>query len=234
MRIRVTAVGLVALAAVLAGCASVVDGTGSTALGSRSTPPAGPTGGAGTSAPAPPAPSSTPGSASKAAAPTPCPHVAFPAAKLSFDCIVSNMIASYGGSVWPLSEHIQVESTGWVLEEGAGHWGAPNGSSLGAIARNVRQQMLDDEDYGASPRVTTASDADTKVAGVPAHVLQSTMTINAAWAKKRGTRVRQEKLWIIALQVGADDVSLWYVSVPDLAKALWPKVPSVIATIKVG
>ena len=67
-----------------------------------------------------------------------------------------------------------------------------------------------------------------------AHLLQTTVTINPAWARQDGTKVKQERLWIIAIEVAADDVSLWYTSLPDLASALWPKVPATIASIRVG
>jgi hypothetical protein len=58
--------------------------------------------------------------------------------------------------------------------------------------------------------------------------------MNPAWATTAGTKVKHEKLWIIALQVGPDEVSLWYTSLPDLVRSLWAKVPSIIATIKVS
>ncbi len=57
--------------------------------------------------------------------------------------------------VWPVSERKVVEpATDWVLEEGAGHWGSPEGSSLADIAGNVRQQMVDLGGYGANPRMS--------------------------------------------------------------------------------
>ncbi len=164
-----------------------------------------------------------------------CPHVVFPAAKLSFNCISTGMTTQLGGTVWPLAEVQVVEpATNWVLEEGAGHWGAPAGQSLAAIAKTVRSRMIADDGYGAAPKVTTVLDKDTKLAGVRAHILQTTFTINPTWAISNGTTVKQEKLWIIAFQVGADDVSLWYTSVPDIVRSLWAQVPSIIATIKVG
>jgi hypothetical protein len=242
MKIRTLSVATVALAALLAGCADVVNGTGATA---GSAGPTSPSSGF-PSAPSSPSPSSgasglSPGSSTvptpgpTASAPTPCPHVRFPAAKLSFDCITTGLTADFKGQVWPLSEVRTVEpKTGWVLEEGAGHWGAEGNQSLASIAQSVRQRMVDDGDYGTSPTASTVANRNTTVDGAAARLLQSTMTINPTWARQRGTKVEQEKLWIVAIRVGADDVSLWYTSLPDLAKSLWANVPAVIATIKVG
>ena len=203
-------------AVLLAGCSDVVNGTGA-ALG------AGPRGAGGPSSTAPAAP------------PTGCPQVDYPAAHLRFECITSGMRAFYQGQVWPVSERRTVEpSTGWVLEEGGGHWGSPDGVALVDIALNARQQMLDASSYGSQPAVRTVVSKATKVDGAPAYLVQTNFGINPAYARAAGTAVKQERLWIIAIQVAPNDVSLWYISVPDLVKSLWPKVPSVIASIKVG
>jgi hypothetical protein len=145
------------------------------------------------------------------------------------------MTAHYNGQVWPVSGARTVEaSTSWVLEEGAGHWGSPEGATLSDIAFNVRLQMISVGGYGDHPGIHTVADRPMKVDGAPAHLLQTTFTINRAWARANGTKVRQEKLWIIAIQVAPNDVSLWYTSLPDLVKSLWKKVPATIATIRVG
>ncbi len=221
-RVRLVAL-LAACATLLGACTTVVSGSGSNGLAGRSPRPT-PT------APVPAQPQ---------ARPTGCPHVRFAAAHLSFDCITGGMQASYNGSVWPVTEYKTVEpqtstNSGWILEEGAGHWGSPQGTSLADIAANVRQQMLNAHGYGAAPIVHTVADRDMTIDGHAAHLLQTTVTINPAWARQDGTKVKQERLWIIAIEVAADDVSLWYTSLPDLASALWPKVPATIASIRVG
>jgi hypothetical protein len=210
MRLAVVAVAAVGL---LAGCASVVDGSGTTAL----------------------TPGSSGGSGPAAQVATPCQHVVYPHAKLSFDCFTTGFTPQYNGDVWPLRESKTVEaSTGWVVEEGAGHWGSADGESLGDIAANVRQRMVTSGGYGDGPSFATSVDKDLTVNGAKAHLLQTTFTVNPAWAKQSGTKVKHEILWIVALQVGTNDVSLWYASVPDLAKSLWPKVPAAIDSIRVG
>lgn len=223
MRLRHVVIAGITVA-LLAGCSGVVNGSGRIAV-----------------APAPggSAPGGSAPGGSQPAAPTGCPHVVFPEAKLSFDCITQGMTARYNGAVWPLSEYKTVEKptatfTGWVLEEGAGHWGSPEGASLRDIAGNVRDQMVANDGYGANPRVQTVADRNIKVDGRPAHLLQTTFTIDPAWARKDGTKVKQEKLWIVAVEVSPNDVSLWYTSLPDLSAALWPKVPAAIAALKVG
>jgi hypothetical protein len=207
-------VPIIALVGLLAGCSDVLHGAG-TAFGP------GPAGG--NSAPAP------------AARATGCPHVVYAAAKLSFDCISAGMRTFYQDEVWPVSERKAVEpSTGWSYDEGAGHWGSPDGVALVDIALNVRQQMLDAQSYGAQPKVRTVVSKATKVDGAPAYLVQTDFEINPAYAHQVGTKVRTERMWMLAIQVAPNDISLWYVSVPDLAKSLWSKVPQLIASIKVG
>jgi hypothetical protein len=206
---------LIALTLLVAGCSDLVSGTGRV-LGAGPTP-----GGASSTAPAGP--------------PTGCPRVAYPAARLSFDCLTSDMRAFYQGTVWPVSERKTVEaSSGWLLDEGAGHWGSPDGVALVDIALNVRQQMLDGDSYGSRPTVRTVVSRRTEVDGAPAYLVQTNFGINPAFARTEGTKVKQERLWIIAIRVAPNDVSLWYASVPDLVKSLWAKVPRVIDSIKVG
>jgi len=208
-------VPFIALALLAAGCSDEVNGTGSV-FGAGPSP-----GGASSTAPAAP--------------PTGCPRVDYPAAKLSFTCLTTGMRAFYQGTVWPVSERKTVEaSSGWLLEEGGGHWGSPDGVALVDIALNVRQQMLDGDSYGSQPTVRTVVSKPMTVDGAPAYLVQTNFGINPAFARTEGTKVKQERLWILAVQVAHEDVSLWYASVPDLVKSLWAKVPQVIASIKVG
>jgi hypothetical protein len=212
MRLRLAA-SIVAFAALVSGCTSIVGGLGHVA------------------------PSAGPGR--PVTPPTDCPRVVYPAAKLSFDCVTTGLATSYRpnfpGQIWPLRYSRTVEATtNWVVEEGAGHWGSPEGSSLEDITRYIRQQMVDSGGYGEAPKVDTVASRPTTIAGAPAYLLQTTFTINPAWAREKKTAVKQEKLWILAIRVAPGDVSLWYTSVPDLTKSLWPEVPKVIASIRVG
>jgi hypothetical protein len=239
MRVRLAVLGLAAVG-LLAGCADVVDGNGALAgaggPSGTSSPdfPGQSTGSSGSGSASAPS-LSVPSASSSAVPPTPCPHVTFAAAKLAFDCLGSGFDADTNGSIWPLRESKTVEpATGWVVEEGAGHWGATDGHSLAVIATNVRDQMAEAGGYGDKPTVTTLADDDTTVDGAPAHLLHTRFTLDPTWAKSRKTAVKQEQLWILAIKVGSDDVSLWYTSIPDLVKDLWAKVPSIIKSIKVG
>lgn len=241
MRLRLAVLG-VALMGLLAGCSDVVDGNGALGgapgqSGASSSPDFpgqtnAPGGSAGASAPSLP-----PGGSAAITAPPPtlCPHVRFTEAKLAFDCLGSGFQEDTNGSIWPLRESKTVESaTGWMVEEGAGHWGATDGHSLAEIATNVRSHMAADGGYGDAPTITTLADVDTRVDGAAAHLLHTRFTLNPTWAKSQKTAVKQEQLWILAIKVGSDDVSLWYASIPDLVKDLWAKVPSIIKSIKVG
>lgn len=243
MKLRPVAFAVLAVAALLAACSQVVDGSGSAQVsagpsGSASVDfPSGSASGSLTPPIETPSPSLT-GSASGSPAAGQdfsCPTITYPLAHLAFQCIVATMTPETNDKVWPLREFDTVEpTTNWSMDMGAGHWGQREGRSLGEITVNVRQQMLGQGAYGTSPTVTTTASDDKTVAGVPAHVLQTTFTLNRAFAKKRHTKVKIEKLWIVALEVGTDDVSLWYVSVPDLAKSHWPDVDDAIGSIRVG
>jgi hypothetical protein len=262
MKIRAVLLASAAAVALLAGCASTVSGSGSVVAGSVPTGgvdggssadfPSG--AGSGVATPTVPSgsvpsetvppesvppsesvPSGSAGSAtSTVAPPTGCPSVVYPAAKLSFSCFASDLTQTSADPVWPLAYYKVVEaSTEWSVEEGSGHWGSPGSDSLADIIGNVRSQMVNQNAYGTSPKVTTVSDKAATVDGHTAQIVQTTMTLNAAWAAKDKTKVKQEHLWIVAVDVAPNDVSLWFVTIPDLDKAEWSKVPSLIASIKV-
>ena len=112
-----------------------------------------------------------------------------------------------------------------MLEEGAGNWGAPGSDSMSGIAREVRTQMIDGGGYGKSPKLKVVRDGAAKVGGVQARVLQTTITLNRAWAKARGTKVTSEHLWIVVMKVSDSDYTLWYTSIPNLAAGLWARSP---------
>jgi hypothetical protein len=221
----------------LAGCTDVVGGTGAIGgpSGSSSSPDFPGQSSAPSGAPSASAPGSPGSPSSTVSPPTACPRVTFAAAKLAFDCLGSGFEPDTNGQIWPLRESKTVEpATGWMVEEGAGHWGATDGHSLAEIAKNVRSQMADAGGYGDTPTLTTLADDDTTVDGADAHLLHTRFTLDPTWAKQNNTAVKQEQLWILAIKVGTDDVSLWYTSIPDLVKDLWAKVPSIIKSIKVG
>jgi hypothetical protein len=235
--LAVGALGIV-VATLLSACSTTVDGTGH-AAGAPTNATDFPTS---SGAPTPTAPTPTPSSDSSSGSSSPstptgsftCPSITYPHAHLTFACITTGLTLNTANTIWPVSLFKKVESTGWVLEEGAGNWGDPKSASLRDVALEVRTQMIEDHGYGSSPSLKVARDADTTVGGVPAHVLQTTITLNPSWAHGRGTKVKSEHLWIVAMKVSDSDYTLWYTSIPDLAKTLWPKVPATIASIRVG
>jgi hypothetical protein len=243
VRRRRAGLGAALAAAVLvAGCSSVIDGTGS----AGGAPPTGapsasgthdfPANSASASAPAnasSPAGSGAAGSSAAAPASGQCPTVTDAAARLTFTCITDGM-ARNDGVLWTLQLVKTVDSSGWALEEGLAHPGSPAGKSLAEVAAAYRDRMVKGDAYLPNPKIATIANKDTTVDGAPAHLLQTMFTLNTAQAAKDGTKVRQEQMWILAIQVGTDDVTVWHVSVPDLTKSLWPKVPGVINAIKVG
>jgi hypothetical protein len=252
VRIRIVVAGLIS-AGLLAGCASVVDGAGSSGArasggGSSNKPDfpsqsAPPSGSGGSSAPSGGSsgtvPSTVPSGSTSSGVNPPgtrfsCPDIAYPYAHLAFTCLTPTLQTETDNKVWPLALSQTVEpASGWVVEEGAGHWGSAGAQTLAEITVDVRGRMVDNNGYGTSPTVTTTSSADTTVGGVKAHVLQTTFTLNPAWAAQNKTKVKVERSWIVALQVGSDDVSLWYTSIPDLVQQYWAAVPKQIAAIRV-
>ena len=235
----ILAAGLVCAAAVAA-CSSTVEGTGhAVAAPSQATDFP-------TSASAPgPVPSASSASVTPTASSVPptgtpsgeftCPTITYPHAHLTFDCIIGGLTLSTSNPIWPVSLHKTVEpSTGWVLEEGAGNWGDPGSRSATSIARGIRSQMIAEGGYGSSPTLRVLQDADTTVGGVPAHVLQTAITLNSAWARGRGTKVTSERLWIVVMKVSDSDDTVWYTSIPNLASSLWPQVPTIMKSIRVA
>jgi hypothetical protein len=244
--------GLGALACLVTACSTTVNGSGRISAGAPGSPTssapgfsASPQTPGGTGiAPAPttgPTGSGSTGSGSPSGEPPSapevitCPTISYPYASLKFDCITTGLtIGATPDPVWPLDLSKAVEPT-WSLSEGAGHWGPAQGQSLGSIATNVRTQMLQENPpaYGTSPTVRTTSSKAATVGGAAAWVLQTTFTLNPAFRQARKLTVKAEKSWIVALKVGADDVSLWYVTIPDDVSPLWAKVPAIMDTIKV-
>jgi hypothetical protein len=137
--------------------------------------------------------------------------------------------------VWPLSlAHVVEPRTDWSVSAGAGHLGSPHGRSLRSITSYVRGEMVSNGNYGRPrPAVRTLSARRITVHGAHAFVLESQFRLNASYRRASHERVHVEKSWTLAIRVGRNDYSLWFVSIPDLAKRLWRTVPADIASIRV-
>ncbi len=219
------AAAVIAAALVLAGCSQTVSGTGL-----RGNAPSGaPSQGPGTSGPPPQTSSSSaPESSAPPAAHLACPHVVDSSANLAYDCIVAGMTNSTT-STWPVKFEKEVDVQ-WSMDEGSGR--VDSSQSPAAVAASLTSSMAA-ADYGPHAGVKKEQDADTTVDGKKAHLVQTLMTIDPTYRKQRHLKVTQERLWIVAVQVSADQVSAWYVSVPSVQKALWPRVPNLIKSLKV-
>ena len=132
--------------------------------------------------------------------------------------------------MWELTLSHTVEP-GWSLAEGARRLTPLGSHTLKQVALATRAAMLQHGEYGSSPSVATVSAAPATVAGVPAFVVQSAITINSDYRAINGLQVRVEKLWIVTLNAGDGNVAAWYVTIPDDVKQLWPHVPAIIASI---
>ncbi|SHF81837.1 hypothetical protein SAMN05443575_0978 [Jatrophihabitans endophyticus] len=236
-RVRfVPIVGAVVLTGLLlAGCGAVVDGQGT--VGGSTAPTDFPsssgastpsTPGSSTSAPPTSAPTSGPSGASVDLT---CPDVSFPNAALSFRCITTGMRFSVNPT-FPTTMVKTVEAaTGWSLDTGATAY-LGSATSPPAISSDVRADMIESGSYGTSPSVHLDGAKYLTVDGHRAYLTTDTVTLSRTYAQSRGTKVRTEKRWLLVIAVGSR-YTLWYASIPDLAKQLWSKVDGVISSIRV-
>jgi hypothetical protein len=139
--------------------------------------------------------------------------------------------------VWPLVWRQVVAHYGngneWTLDTGAGHWGSKGSDTLRSIAEQVRTRMVDNGSYGSPAPTIRSVGHNVEVSGHRAYQLVSTFAINPTFRQSTWTPIKHEKSWILAIQVGSGDVSLWYVSVPDAVKYYWPIIDTLISTISV-
>lgn len=240
MKLRHCLLATLAATGLLAGCASVVDGSGSSARSGGSSSPDFPTPSAGGAGSAPATGSSSnpasasPSSKSSTATDYTCPDVRTSLERLAFTCLTSTMRSKVGGTPWNVVESTTVEpKTHWSLDMGMTYIGQRGSVTRESLALQVRALMVAEQNYGTAPTVKTDVSRATTIDGKPAHLLQTTFTLNPAFRKSSGTAVKVEKSWILAIDVAPGDVTLWYTSVPDLRSELWAKVPATIAGIRV-
>jgi hypothetical protein len=241
MRPTLRVASVLAVGLLLAGCTQTVSGhgTGGGAGGGTDFPSGSSGSGSSGSGPSGSGSSGPPGSSGPSgstSAPPPaanlaCPKVVDPATHLSYDCIVGGM-AKGQSEVWETKFEKDVD-VDWTMDEGSTPAPARIGTNVGAAANALTTAMLAAQNYGPSPGVKKEKDVATTVNGKPAHLVQTLMTVNAGYRKQRHLKVAQERLYVVAIRVSSKAVSAWYVSVPDVQKALWARVPSLISSIKV-
>lgn len=167
-----------------------------------------------------------------------CPYIVYPYAHLSFVCVTDKMQKSTKDKVWPLTERkVVARYRGGVkatLDTGAGHWGSQGSDTLRGIATQVRTRMVENGNYGAPHPAIRSKGKSIDVNGHKAYQLMTTFTINSSFRQSSGVKIKHEKSWIVAIQIAPDDVSLWYVSVPDAVSYYWPIMDSLISTISVN
>lgn len=235
VRIRTLLVaGLAAAGLLFAGCAEVVSGHGAiSATGSPSGSDFPSSSPATTASPTPTTrPSPTLSSKPPAKAPAShlaCPHVVDGASRLGYDCISAGLKRG-ASAMWPLAFQQEVD-TGWSMDEGSGSDGGSG--TPAAQARALTQQMVHLSYGDPLPTSKKVRDAAIFVGKAKGHLVQTLITINPTFRSQRHLRVKQEQLWLVVVPVGGGRLSAWYVSVPDLEKKLWPKVPALLKTLHV-
>jgi hypothetical protein len=224
---------LIVAALLLAGCTETVSGHGG---------PPGASDPSGTSTSEPPSGSGTPSSPapssgeSSSGAPSgahlACPRVVDSSAHLAYDCI-TRVMTKDSDTIWPLKFIRQVD-VDWTLDEGSTHvavTGTANGNVT--VLANGFASAMGAQEYGPNAGVTKVRDADVKVAGRTAHLVESVIKLDPDYRAKRHLKVKLERLWVVVLRIGPDQFSAWYVSIPDVRKALWSRVPDLMKRIKV-
>ena len=231
--------GLLCLAS--AGCADKVSGH---VQAGGAPPPTGPSGGAagGTSTPpsGPPQSSSGGNSAGPSSGGSPaaprahlaCPRVVDVAAHLAFDCVNGAMTPG-PSEVWPFKVQRSVD-THWTMDEGSGDLTKFAGGNTPAAAAKAMVSRMVSGLYGTPvPKTTTVQDVNVTVDKATGHLIQTLITLNPGYVTAQHLRVRQERLWVLVVPVASGELSGWYTSIPDVAKASWPKVPGIIKGLQI-
>lgn len=234
---------LATVSLLLAGCTQTVSGralsSGPTTGGPTKDFPssAGPTSGGPTgTGPQPSTSGGAPTSPSPTESPPPAPHLACPhvvdaASRLAYDCVTSGM-SREGGSMWPVKFQKEVDVQ-WTMDEGSGLIPASSGQALAGLA-NARARAMIAGFYGdPAPTSKKEKDVDLRVGAAKGHLVQTLITLNPGFRSGRHLKVKQERLWIVVVQVSSSQVSGWYISVPDVRRKIWPSVPNLIKTLEV-
>ena len=225
-RLIIIAVGCLA-ALLVASCSAEVDGRGVRAGAPGSSrqpdfPSAPPSSGPSDSTP------SGPGSGATAQG---CPKATDPKAGLSYACISPDLKPD-NSEFWTLELSKEVD-VNWFLGEGSSVLPPDQNGTLRELAEAI-SATLAKTDYGTNPTSTQDSSADTTIDGRPAHVVQTTITLNPTYVKTSKLKVTKERLWIAVIDSGNGLDAVWYVTIPDIVSNLWTDVPAVIKSIRVS
>lgn len=241
-RTRIAAFALVALFA-LAGCAETVDGSGSEVQVSSSGGTDFPTDSTPTSS-LPTFPSSdtstpvpTPTTSSSGSSPSPnfrCPQITYASARMTFNCLSNDMKVQTGGKVFSISMAQTVETSSQLeMEMGAMLYSGTR-TSFPAISSEIRLGMISQGYYGTNPTYDLDGVNYSTIDGYKAYTTADTITYNPTWARSAKTAAKTEKRWLVIIQLDTDRYTLWFASVPDLAKQYWPQVQAAINSIQIN
>ncbi len=225
------AAALLAAAVLLTACTETVSGTstrgGVSSSGTDASSSPAPT----PSSIPPPESSTPPPEASLPPQQLACPVITDSRARLSYRCISPLIVHGQRSAAWPVNFQVEVDLK-WTLDEGSSPNSLQSGHDPATVARTLTTAMAAGN-YGPSPGIKRERDTDLVVDGKKAHLVRTLFTIAPSYRAKLHVRVRQEQLWVVAVQVTPDQVSAWYVSVPDVTRDLWVKVPAVMGSLKV-
>jgi hypothetical protein len=160
-----------------------------------------------------------------------CPQAIDPKAGLSYACISADL-QPQSSETWTLQLSKEVD-VNWFLGEGSGVLPPGQNGTLRALAEAISASLAR-TDYGSNPTSTQDSSVDTTIDGKPAHLVQTTITLNPTYVKASKLKVTKERLWIAVIDDGAGLDAVWYVTIPDVVSNLWANVPVVIKSITVN
>ena len=174
---------------------------------------------------------STPNGPSSGATTQGCPKVTDSKAGLSYACISPDLKLD-NSETWTLELSKEVD-VNWFLGEGSGVLPPDQNGTLRELSEDISASLVK-TDYGTNPTSTQDSSVDATIGGRPAHVVQTTITLNPTYVKTSQLKVTKERLWIAVIDSGNGLDAVWYVTIPDIVSNLWADVPAVINSITVS
>ena len=111
-----------------------------------------------------------------------------------------------------LSKEVDVN---WFLGEGSGVLPPDQNGTLRELSEDISASLAK-TDYGTNPTSTQDSSVDTTIGGRPAHVVQTTITLNPTYVKTSKLKVTKERLWIAVIDSGNGLDAVSYVTIADI------------------
>jgi hypothetical protein len=213
---------LVAVIAVLAGCANAVGGTGrlvGVSIG-PSTQTSGPT----------PAPTTTNPTPTTSAFSVVCPDIVDNAAGLAYTCVDDSMLVYPPSGMWSTDLEVLTEPN-WSADQGSAQIKVSAGQSAQEAAEAVIKEQMSGGAYGDNATSKVQTQASVSL-GASAYREDVLITLDPKYAQSHGYKVRSELLSVTVVEIATGRWSAMYMSVPDTKKQWWSEYDGIIAGMK--